>query len=221
VLESSDYGVLTRRRVIGWVCGALGLVAFLSFLVGYFASREEGFDWELAAIFGTALGTTALAGVTGTLAFATSGDVRATWELADLTRRDQQGRERPLVIQQDARFEQLDEPRDEGRSVGLLRIKLRNVGLGPALRIEVFVRYEGGGRAATWRFIRPTITPDQMDEFSLRIRFQTAPTAPIEADGFKLSGTYLDRSLQKSYDLVTDWGKAGAVETGGEQSVTN
>jgi ribose/xylose/arabinose/galactoside ABC-type transport system permease subunit len=49
------------------VCVLLAVVVG-SFLVGQIASRHEGFDWELAAIVGTAIGTTLLAAATGALA---------------------------------------------------------------------------------------------------------------------------------------------------------
>jgi hypothetical protein len=78
----------------------LGVIA-LSALVGLVGGEEE-FDWDLAAVFGTAVGTTLLALATGALAFWTLQEVSATKELAALSRRDQQLRERPVVIQEDA-----------------------------------------------------------------------------------------------------------------------
>jgi hypothetical protein len=85
------YSVLTVKRVAAALAIGLSLVAGLSYLVGRFAGRVgvEGFAWELASMFGTALGTTLLAAVTGALAYTTRGDVRARWELARLTSRDQ------------------------------------------------------------------------------------------------------------------------------------
>jgi hypothetical protein len=86
---SGSYGVLTKTRLAVWAVTGLLVVAAVAFLAGYFAAREDTgyFDWELASIFGTALGTTALALATGALAYTTSGDVRATWQLPTWTTR--------------------------------------------------------------------------------------------------------------------------------------
>jgi hypothetical protein len=53
-------------------------------VVGYIG-HDKGFGWELAAVFGTALGTTLLAAATGLLALLTWRDVSAAQELARLT----------------------------------------------------------------------------------------------------------------------------------------
>src|SRR5688500_11476247 len=92
------YGMLGRGQLVLFAIAGLLVAVMASALVGGFAGREEGFDWELASIFGTAVGTTALALATGALAYAASGDVRATWELARLTQEDQQLRDRPVVV---------------------------------------------------------------------------------------------------------------------------
>jgi hypothetical protein len=91
----TTYGVLTRGRAALWI-GLMAVAALgLATLVG-FEAVGKGFDWNAAGVAGTAVGTVLLAGFTGALAWTTSGDVRATWELARLTREDQLARERPL-----------------------------------------------------------------------------------------------------------------------------
>jgi hypothetical protein len=77
------------RRVAVWSSVALAAVIGLSVAVG-FAGEEHGFGWELAAVFGTALGTTLLAVATGLLALLTARDVSAAQELAQLTRDEAQ-----------------------------------------------------------------------------------------------------------------------------------
>jgi hypothetical protein len=72
-------------RFVSWSAVALAVVVGLSVLVGFVGS-ERGFGWELAAVFGTALGTTLLAISTGLLALLTARDVSAAQELAQLTR---------------------------------------------------------------------------------------------------------------------------------------
>jgi hypothetical protein len=85
--------------------------AILGFLlVGHFASRAEEcrrhfhcppapwFDWELASIFGTAVGTVMLAIATGFLALTTFRDVTATEMIARETQEDRRERGRPTVL---------------------------------------------------------------------------------------------------------------------------
>jgi hypothetical protein len=100
-------------------------LAALAFLVGHLAARAETgyFDWELASIFGTALGTTALALATGALSYTTSGDVRAAWEGV----RQQW---RPVV---------LVSPIPTARFGGSIILTLKNVGRGPALAVEAWL----------------------------------------------------------------------------------
>jgi hypothetical protein len=115
------------RPVILAFAAAFVAVGVASWLVG--RQGGEAFNWELAAIFGTALGTTLLAVTTGGLAYLTGRDVSATKELAELTREDQRARERPTVLLHLASYEQ-----------DHVRLTLSNVGLGPALNVRVMAR---------------------------------------------------------------------------------
>src|SRR5947209_2206160 len=90
-------GTLTRRSVVIWIGVLLASSAAVSGIIGA-VGATHGFDWDLAAVAGTSFGTIVLAGFTGALAWTTSSDVRATWELAKLTERDQAERERPVVL---------------------------------------------------------------------------------------------------------------------------
>ena len=66
-------------RSVGALVGILVVVVVASVIVGNVAApHDEDFDWEVASIFGTALGTTLFALVTGLLAFSTWQDVRAS-----------------------------------------------------------------------------------------------------------------------------------------------
>ena len=85
-----------RRALVAFVATALAILA-LSVIVG-FAASDEGFGWEVASIFGTAVGTTLLALVTGLLAIGTWKDVRASQAMVELTRDEQYERIRPVVI---------------------------------------------------------------------------------------------------------------------------
>jgi hypothetical protein len=79
------------RPALYVVAALAAAVVALSAIVGFVgAPHDERFSWELASIFGTALGTTLLAAATGWLAWSTRSEVRATQDLAELTRRSLQ-----------------------------------------------------------------------------------------------------------------------------------
>jgi hypothetical protein len=168
-------------------------------LVG-FVGPKAGFEWELASLFGTALGTTLLAAATGALAFSTWSDVRATWQLADLTKRDQAERERPVVLQLDASLI------PTGDREGRLTVVLRNVGLGPALRVGVTAEYadEWGNKPTIMPPIRviPSIPPGESAPFEYAVWFKEVKNE-IRRDGFRLSGRFTDRSQRGSYEIIT------------------
>ncbi len=124
------------RKVVFLVVVAVAVIG-ASVLVGFIGSREpQKFDWELAATVLTGLGTTALAVVTGALAWATSQDVRAAQRTAaaaeeslKLTRSERDRRPR-LSLEADT---------------GLLHSQVEGDGL-PYVRL--LVRNEPGLRAA-------------------------------------------------------------------------
>jgi hypothetical protein len=185
----------------------------VAFLVGHFAARKNtgSFDWELASVFGTALGTTLLALATGALAFTTSGDVRATWELARLTGEDQERRELPLVLVQHAEVESREAHPVPGTQlldhVGWLRMSLRNVGLGSALRVEVTTHYIYADLQPTAiePAIVPTIPAGDEQWANVVVRFRTADWTDIKGDGFPVEGTYLGRTLRTEYPILAKW----------------
>jgi hypothetical protein len=72
---------VSRGKVLAGLAAVLAAVIGLSTLVGYVAA-DKGFDWDLASVFGTALGTTLLALATFWLGFNTDQDVRASQMLA-------------------------------------------------------------------------------------------------------------------------------------------
>jgi hypothetical protein len=87
----------TGQRVALTGAGVGLLVIGFSAFVGW-VGADSGFDWELAAVFGTAAGTTLLAVATGALAYLTWGDVRATREQATISREALQESYRPLIV---------------------------------------------------------------------------------------------------------------------------
>jgi hypothetical protein len=194
------------RRLLPLLVLCLIVIAVgLSFwFVGAQASRHGDFDWELASIFGTAVGTTLLAVGTGLLAYSTRSEVSATKELADLTREDQANRERPLILLMAVRFEQLQDPR-----TGIVRIELRNVGLGPALKVRVQATYTGH---ADWQpdfnpevEVVPFIEPNQVAESAFLLSGpEPAPEGGI-LNEFEVSGTYVDRTLGNQERILIHW----------------
>ena len=180
---------------------ALGAVIGLSVLVGFFGPKP-GFQWELASIFGTALGTTLLAVSTGALAWSTRSEVRATQRLAELTKHDQDVRQRPFVIQHDAVY-------SGSPDNGQLEVTLWNAGLGPALRVQVVATYEDADNpeidaeigTRTW----PVLAPNSGTTFSLPVRFRNVPPGGVRGDCFPLRGSYLDSSQENEYEIITSW----------------
>jgi len=126
-------GVLTTGRLVKFALFTLPLVIAIAFLVGHYAARPEtgSFDWELASIFGTAIGTTLLAIATGALAYTTTGDVRATWQLADLTIRAQQASIKPRFVDAlgSGVMWSIAKPPGDIRVI----VSVRNIGVGLAL----------------------------------------------------------------------------------------
>jgi hypothetical protein len=91
-------GAHERTRALAGLVLILVIVGAAFFLVGKFAARGEGFDWELASIFGTAVGTVLLAAATGFLAWVTRGEVVASRQELELSRSAFQASTRPILL---------------------------------------------------------------------------------------------------------------------------
>ena len=188
--------------VVGLIIGVV-VASFMA--VGAWAGREEAgdFDWELASIFGTAVGTTLLALGTGWLAYSTRSEVRATQDLAELTRQEQVARERPVVLVKDPpRFEQ-----ESGNPTrGLLHVPLENVGAGTALGLRLEATYAG----QDWNpdiaagFI-PVMRPEHRIVTPSLFVSGADPPGATEGGMFSVRGTYWDRSLQHEYAILVNW----------------
>jgi hypothetical protein len=229
-----------KALVRGLVAAVLVVVA-LSTVVG-FVGTDDGFDWNLAAVVGTAIGTTLLAGTTGALAFLTRGEVNATQqlavlteqevhalieqvrtsqaqaeaseELARLTKRDQDERQQPVVLQQQAGWK---EGRVDPKSVfdGEVLLTLRNVGLGPALRVQVTARYVDADQPIyVAHQTIPSILPGETIPVRLYVMFSAPRPEKVRADGFPVVGTYFDRAQRERYEVIASWDRAEARELG-------
>jgi hypothetical protein len=208
VTVAKPYGVLTKKLVIATAVGGVVLVAGLSTVVGIFASDVKGFDWTLASVFGTALGTTLLAMFTGALAYTTSGDVRATYELAALTRAEQEMRDMPIVVVENVTWRLESGRTDHGELKGRLAVRCRNVGLGPALRLRVDAVIDnavfGVTESVTTQGTKATVMPGEIVAFVLPIEFGTVPTKPPTSSDFPLKGVYRGRDQKKEYPLIVE-----------------
>src|SRR5689334_11098501 len=84
-------GRLLLAAALGFVVLCGGLVGWLAPSEASFTVREHGFDWELASIFGTAVGTVLLALATAYLAQQTRVE-------AEATRRSVEASTRPILV---------------------------------------------------------------------------------------------------------------------------
>jgi hypothetical protein len=162
------------------------------YLVGHFARRPNtgSFDWELASVFGTAVGTFLLALATGGLAFTTARDVSQTSRLADLALEDREDRVRPIVI-------------GAVTDIGTDKVvaTVHNIGLGPAADVGVETI--------------ASLRPDEQSEVHLHMRphdrladVEVAPNTRIQTwrlpGNYTVTGHFVDRRGRPAGDIV-DW----------------
>jgi hypothetical protein len=105
-----------------------------------------------------------------------------------------------VFLQQDAVFN------DTGPLEGWLIVTLWNVGLGPALRVEVGADYldEDGNEPRIESEIIPAIPPANTQSVQLFVSFPELRNE-IRRDGFRLRGTFTDRSRQGTYEIISEW----------------
>jgi hypothetical protein len=202
---------LTDRRIpVVAVLVAVPIAIGGAVLVGLFAARdhEGAFDWELASIFGTALGTLLLAGATALLALVTSRDVTATEDLARTARDERRDRFRPMLI-----------GAVDGVNSRELSIELMNVGPGPAITAVVTAKSE-------WSEVGLKVLRDIPSGESRRVKVSNHPppferTKPGEdpppqlmVGNYQVDGHYFDWD-GKRYDIA-DWkhNRIGDAEVG-------
>lgn len=184
-------GVLTRGKLTGWILLLTAFSAAVAGAVGWIgAPVGHGFDWNLGAVAATATGTTLLAGFTGALAWTTSGDVRATWELAELTRQEQASRDKPFVIASlmGVRFQGLS---DDDVGNAFLAVELFNAGLGPALEIDITGEHSS---ALVLSRSLPALIPNERFPWGLYLEvIEEREEIAEDLTRFQLAGTYSDR----------------------------
>jgi hypothetical protein len=163
----------------------VGAVVLSFVLVGSLASRDEGFDWELASIFGTAVGTTLLALVTGWLGY--------------LSQQDAAAREKPRVVV--ARVDHVEGQHPEPSvAQGRLVVALINAGLGPALRVHVEATYVGGEGASSDISTAPVpVVPPNLEPVPVTLSYsgQRGNKKQFSKTDFAIFGKFEDRSRKQ------------------------
>jgi hypothetical protein len=202
---SENYGVLTRKRLTLWIGALVLLSASIATLLGFIGARDgisfSHFDWSLAAVAGTAIGTIVLAGFTGALAWTTSGDVRATIRLADATVEDQRARNRPIVAVRVVGVSWVVLDGTSRESVAALQLWLKNVGLGPALDLRLRASYEGT-IAPTEEVIAVVAVDEEIVDRPISLARLSEPQAGFDPSKFEVSGECTDRTRTERHPIV-------------------
>lgn len=156
-------------------------------------SFSGDFDWSLAAVTGTAIGTILLAAYTANLA-------RATRQEVAVTVADQKLRDRPIVVISviGVTFEMV-EP-DVSKTVDTLDVVLRNVGLAPALDIHLWVCQ---GDEKSGAEVVPVLHPGEVGESERKLSLSglTKPDGDFDREALSVEGTFTDRFLQTRDDV--------------------
>lgn len=200
-----DYGVLTPRRLVVWI-GALGLISAMVATTLGFVGAQHGvsvhhFNWSLAAVAGTAVGTVLLAGFTGALAWTTSGDVRATIRLADATQEEQRARDRPIVAVRVAgvRHQVLDGA--SRQTVPVLDLWIKNVGLGPALDLRLRATC-AGVVAPTEEVVAVVEVGQEITDRPISLAGVAQPEGGFALEDFEVAGECTDRTRVPRQPIV-------------------
>lgn len=171
----------------------------------------QGFEWEIASIFGTAVGTTLLALATGFLAIGTWKDVRASQSMVELTRAEQYERIRPVVIGGVAGTTITGAQAGRLYSVAV-RVGLANVGGGPAVRVKVAVVWTGSAFVGEAGAIRADAKVIRALSAGEDHEVEIVMKGDMNASDFKVEdlhvvGSYRDRLTNPAGSIV-DWTKA-------------
>jgi hypothetical protein len=182
-----------KRRLVWGFVGFLLVVSLPSWWIGQHVSVDNGaFNWDLAALFGTAVGTTLLAYATGALALSTSQDVRETAKLAKLGEDDQQYRRSPLMLIENAEISVVT-----GSAKGAMELLLRNVGQGPMVVGNIGITYsqQMSGTVTLDQVQRvSSFTPGEARRVRIFLEFAQVNSGDPNPADFVLSGAFNDSS---------------------------
>ena len=118
------------------------------------STGTDSFDWTLASVFGTGLGTTLLALATFWLAESTRAEVRASTRLVELAESERRERPSPaLAVDSDKRY-----GRVEGKGIPYVRLiagneKGRRASRGTQVMVDGYIPFTGGGTATAEEYV--------------------------------------------------------------------
>jgi hypothetical protein len=205
---------LTGKVLATWLLG-LGVGCLVAaIIVGTLGAEgatswnpHHNFDWTLAGVAGTALGTVALAGFTGALAYTTAIDVRATWESVRLGRLELENRDRPTLLVVNRGLEPVESSGEQATWFAVIK----NVGVVPALQVEGDVtasHFEKGDCRS--EFLLTLVEPGCSVTVTVRGPEGSAGAPRHELNSYvvAVNATFRDRTLTFSWpvmDLELDW----------------
>jgi hypothetical protein len=211
-------GTLSKLRVFWFAVGISALVTVVGYVVGVLAAppgnqwftdvrAKDTFAWETAAVAATAAATAVLAGFTAALAFTTSGDVTATWELAAEAKRDRQSRDKPVLVVERIEMDSFELLGDGSASQMRIYGSVRNIGAGPAVRLHLKLRYRGteqiSPRAYDLYFATLTAGDPEIgfDNANFEVPLgRQASEYPLT--DFVVEGDYQDRLMDEVYQII-------------------
>ena len=194
IAEPADptIGAQIRQRRRWWI-GSLALIVIagsvaFSVFVGFHVRNEEGnFNWDLAAVVGTATGTTLLAIATGVLATVTLLEVQASRVVARAASDEQAARSLPIVI-----LEHVGITVVGGREVHV-ELEVRNVGLGAAVRGALQLRYIPKATILVDELLRATsLVSGETKPITARVDSSQPISSGWRRSDWLISGLFLD-----------------------------
>jgi hypothetical protein len=151
------------------------------------AANGEQFDWQLCAEIGTAAGTILLAAYTAWLAATTRREVGLAIE-------EQRARDRPIVVGWPVEITRVSLDPQFGETAAAARVRLRNVGLGPALDLEVAVSPRLLSDEVSRLEVVAVLAVDEEREVFVSLTNMPEPEGGFRIESFVVKGRYRDRT---------------------------
>jgi hypothetical protein len=152
------------------------------------------------------MGTVLLATFTGALAWTTSREVSATRQLAEEAQQDRRLRDKPDVVVVSVGNEAFAPKGDGSAAQAIYRATVQNVGLGPAIRLNVRLIYAGFNEITTinGEAVLATLMPGETSE-TPRFFFEAPMDTRLEQypdEDFRVEGDYQDRRMAESFPII-------------------